>query len=33
MKVHLARRFMEGNRLFSLTIVRGRTRYRIRVEI
>ncbi len=33
LKVHLARRFMEGNRLFSLTIVRGRTRYRIRVEI
>jgi len=33
LKVHLAKKFMEGNRLFNLTIVRGRTRYRVRVEI
>lgn len=33
LKVHLAKRFIEGNRVFSLTLVRGRTRYRIRVEL
>ncbi|KUO80363.1 MAG: peptidase S1 [Vulcanisaeta sp. OSP_8] len=33
LKVHLAKKFMEGNRLFNLTIIRGRTRYRVRVEI
>lgn len=33
LKVHLARRFIEGNRVFDLTVVRGRTRYRIKVSI
>jgi S1-C subfamily serine protease len=33
LKVHLARKFIEGNRAFELTVVRGRTRYRIKVSI
>ncbi|GAB6948338.1 trypsin-like peptidase domain-containing protein [Vulcanisaeta sp. JCM 16161] len=33
LKVHLARKFIEGNRVFDLTVVRGRTRYRIKVSI
>ena len=33
LKVHLARRFIEGSRVFDLTLVRGRTRYRIKVSI
>ncbi|WP_243675023.1 PDZ domain-containing protein [Vulcanisaeta distributa] len=34
LKVHMTRKFIEGNRAFDLTIVRGgRTRYRIKVSI
>jgi S1-C subfamily serine protease len=33
LKVYLTRRFIEGQRQFNVTIVRGRTRYRVRVEI
>ena len=33
LKMHLARKFIEGNRTFELSVVRGRTRYRIKVSI
>ena len=33
LKVYLTRRFIEGQRRFNVTIVRGKTRYRVRVEI
>ncbi|WP_069806417.1 S1C family serine protease [Vulcanisaeta thermophila] len=33
LRIYLARKFMEGQRSFVVTIVRGRTRYKLKVEL